>query len=449
MEDSQSFVDLQGESAAGDQDTNHPMAELLASSFGYRELHHGDIIEGTVVHVAPTEILIDIGSKSEGVLSGRELEKMSADARGEIQVGQKVLAYVLNPEDKGGNVVLSLSHAQLERDWRDAEKMFKAGDIFSCKVSGYNKGGLIAHIGKVRGFIPASQLISVAHDVSDEAKRADELANMVGEELQLKIIEVDRKRNRLILSQRAAVRETRQEQREKLLSHLAEGMTARGKVSNLCEFGAFVNLGGADGLIHISELSWGRVSHPSEVLSVGDEIDVFVLNVEPDRQRIGLSLKRLQPEPWSQVQETYVLDQVVNGTVTKLTSFGAFVKLDDNIEGLIHISELADRHVNHPKEVLKEGEEISVRIIRIYPERKRIGLSLKGTEDTEVDWQDVPAEPAGQPEIDWEVAEDAVGTDWDDADAPDEEAGDGEAEPEPVWEASPSGDQSAANGEGE
>jgi len=226
-------------------------------------------------------------------------------------------------------------------------------------------------------------------------------------------------------------------------------MTARGKVSNLCEFGAFVNLGGADGLIHISELSWGRVSHPSEVLSVGDEIDVFVLNVEPDRQRIGLSLKRLQPEPWSQVQETYVLDQVVNGTVTKLTSFGAFVKLDDNIEGLIHISELADRHVNHPKEVLKEGEEISVRIIRIDPERKRIGLSLKGTEDTEVDWQDVPAEPAGQPEIDWEVAEDAVGTDWDDADAPDEEAGDGEAEPEPVWEASPSGDQSAANGEGE
>ena len=161
-------------------------------------------IEGTVVHVAPTEILIDIGSKSEGVLSGRELEKMSAEARSEVEVGQKVLAYVLNPEDKGGNVVLSLSHAQIERDWRDAEKMFKAGDIFACKVSGYNKGGLIAHIGKVRGFIPASQLISITHDVTDEAKRAEELAGMVGEELQLKIIEVDRKRNRLILSQRAA-----------------------------------------------------------------------------------------------------------------------------------------------------------------------------------------------------------------------------------------------------
>ena len=229
-------------------------------------------------------------------------------------------------------------------------------------------------------------------------------------------------------------------------------MTARGKVSNLCEFGAFVNLGGADGLIHISELSWGRVSHPNEVLSVGDEIDVFVLNVEPDRQRIGLSLKRLQPEPWSQVQETYVLEQVVTGTVTKLTSFGAFVKLDENIEGLIHISELADRHVNHPKEVLKEGEDINVRIIRIDPERKRIGLSLKGTDESEVDWQDVPAEPEGQPEIDWEVDEDAAEPDWDDADAADGEVAEVaeiEVEAEPVLEVGPSGDQSTVDGEGE
>ncbi|MCJ7824469.1 MAG: 30S ribosomal protein S1, partial [Anaerolineales bacterium] len=401
MEESQGVVGQQGNGQEVDEGAVNPMAELLKTSFQYQELHHGDVVEGTIVHVSDAEVLIDIGSKSEGILAGRERERIGPEASSEIQVGQKVLVYVLNPEDKNGNVILSLSHAQLERDWREAERRFQAGEIFACTVSSYNKGGLIAHVGKVRGFIPASQLITMPRGIENDEKRAEELTKLLGQEFQLKIIEVDRKRNRLILSQRAAARESRQEQREKLLIDLVEGSTVSGRVSNLCDFGAFVNLGGADGLIHISELSWGRVTHPQEILSVGDEVEVFVLNVEPDRQRIGLSLKRLQSEPWAQVEEKYTVEQLVQGKVTKLTTFGAFVRLDSNIEGLIHISELADRHVNHPKEILKEGEDVSVRIIRIDPERKRIGLSLKGAEEhTELDWQ----EAVEGEEMDWEEA---------------------------------------------
>lgn len=408
MDEFQSFVGLQQDNAAANEGGNHSMLDLLEGSFELRSFHHGDVVEGVVVHVSPGEILIDIGAKSEGVVSGRELERLGSEAREQLNVGDTVLAYVVNPEDKSGNVVLSLSHAQMERDWREAERRFQAGEVFNAVVSGYNKGGLIAHIGRVRGFVPASQLVGASRTVESDEKRSEELARYVGKDMPLKIIEVDRKRNRLILSQRLAVRETRQEQKERLLTDLQEGSVVRGKVSNLCEFGAFVNLGGADGLIHISELSWGRVTHPKEVLKVGDEIDVHVLNVDQERQRIGLSLKRLQPEPWSQVGDRYVMGQVVEGKVTKLASFGAFVRIDEEIEGLIHISELADRHVTHPKEVLKEGDDISVRIIRIDPERKRIGLSIKGLDESDVDWQvdetdaeaieleaEIPSEPGG------------------------------------------------------
>lgn len=388
MEELQSFVGLQPDNVPENEGGNNSMSELLEGSFEFRAFHHGDVVDGIIVHVSGQEVLIDIGSKSEGVVSGRELERMGPEARGQLVVGEQVLAYVINPEDKSGNVVLSLSHAQMERDWRDAEKKFETGEILTSVISGYNKGGLITHIGKVRGFVPASQLAGTSRNIETDEKRAEELARFVGREMPLKIIEVDRKRNRLILSQRAAMRESRQEQKERLLTDLVEGSLVRGKVSNLCDFGAFVNLGGADGLIHISELSWGRVTHPKEVLRVGDEIEVYVLNVDQDRQRIGLSLKRLQPEPWSQVEDRYAIDQVVQGRVTKLASFGAFVRIDDEIEGLVHVSELAERHVNHPKEVLKEGDEITVRIIRIDPDRKRIGLSIKGIDDEgEVDWQ--------------------------------------------------------------
>ncbi len=349
-----------GTTRAEGDDNAQAMAELLENAYTFRMPNRGDILEGTVVKIDPDQILVDIGFKTEGVVPGAELERIKPET---IKVGDQVLVYVVNPEDKSGNVVLSLTRAQLERDWRNAEKLFESGEIFEATVSGYNRGGLIVHLGKVRGFVPASQLSSVTQQ-GDEGVQSDQLAKLVGQKLKLKIVELDRERNRLILSERAAIREWRRQQKERLLAELQEGDILRGEVSSLCDCGAFVDLGGADGLIHLSELSWGRVSHPSEVLKVGDEVEVYVLKVDRKERRIGLSLKRLQPDPWSQVEERYSVGQLVEGTITKLTDFGAFARLkDDEIEGLIHISELSDERVTHPKEVVKEGDVLTLRMV--------------------------------------------------------------------------------------
>jgi len=376
-----------GTTRAEGDDNAKAMAELLENAYTFRMPNRGDILEGTVVKIDPDQILVDIGFKSEGVVPGAELERIKPET---IKVGDQVLVYVVNPEDKSGNVVLSLIRAQLERDWRNAEKLFESGEIFEATVSGYNRGGLIVRLGKVRGFVPASQLSSATREGNEEVQ-SDDLAKLVGQKLKLKIIELDRGRNRLILSERAAIREWRRQQKERLLAELQEGDIVRGAVSSLCDFGAFVDLGGADGLIHLSELSWGRVSHPSEVLKVGDEVEVYVLKVDRKERRIGLSLKRLQPDPWSQVEEKYSIGQLVEGTITKLTNFGAFARLkDDEIEGLIHISELSDERVTHPKEVVKEGDVLTLRIIRIDPERRRMGLSLRkvaSAEYADLDWR--------------------------------------------------------------
>ena len=388
MEEKESSPLEEGETTRAEGDENaQAMAELLKDAYAIRMPNRGDILEGTVVKVGPDQILVDIGFKSEGVVPGAELERIKPET---IRVGDQVLVYVVNPEDKSGNVVLSLIRAQLERDWRNAEKLFESGEIFEATVSGYNRGGLIVRLGKLRGFVPASQLSSATREGNEEVQ-SDDLAKLVGQKLKLKIIELDRGRNRLILSERAAIREWRRQQKERLLAELQEGDIVRGAVSSLCDFGAFVDLGGADGLIHLSELSWGRVSHPSEVLQVGDEVEVYVLKVDRKERRIGLSLKRLQPDPWSQVEEKYSVGQLVEGTITKLTKFGAFARLkDDEIEGLIHISELSDERVTHPKEVVKEGDVLTLRIIRIDPERRRMGLSLRkvaSAEYADLDWR--------------------------------------------------------------
>ena len=376
-----------GTTRAEGDDNAKAMAELLENAYTFRMPNRGDILEGTVVKIDPDQILVDIGFKSEGVVPGAELERIKPET---IKVGDQVLVYVVNPEDKSGNIVLSLIRAQLERDWRNAEKLFESGEIFEATVSGYNRGGLIVRLGKVRGFVPASQLSSATREGNEEVQ-SDDLAKLVGQKLKLKIIELDRGRNRLILSERAAIREWRRQQKERLLAELQEGDIVRGAVSSLCDFGAFVDLGGADGLIHLSELSWGRVSHPSEVLKVGDEVEVYVLKVDRKERRIGLSLKRLQPDPWSQVEEKYSVGQLVEGTITKLTNFGAFARLkDDEIEGLIHISELSDERITHPREVVKEGDVLTLRIIRIDPERRRMGLSLRkvaSAEYADLDWR--------------------------------------------------------------
>jgi small subunit ribosomal protein S1 len=361
------------------------MAELLDQQEKFfRVLQPGDIVKGIVASKRSNEILVDVGAKSEGIVHARDLENLSPEEVAAIKVGDEVPVYVLNVDDEEDRINLSLSQAKIEKDWDEAKRLFDAGETVDSTVIGSNKGGLIVNFGQIRGFVPGSQLANTQYG----ANRPGRWNQMMGESLTLKIIEVDRERNRLIFSERAVEEQSRQE-RVKVLEDLKEGEVRSGRVTSLANFGAFVDIGGIDGLIHLSELAWTRISHPREVLQVGDEIDVHVLNVDLDQQRVALSLKRLEPEPWSEVFQHYQIDQVVEAVVTKITDFGAFARLDNRIEGLIHISELADRNINHPREVLAEGDEVKVRIIHIDPERQRMGLSLKQAEETDQeDWQD-------------------------------------------------------------
>ncbi len=380
--------------------TSSAMSELSDLDLGFKSLKYGDIVAGTVVRVDPREILIDIGAKSEGIVDQKEMEGMSADAVKKIQVGDRVLAFVVRTEDREGNVVLSLARAQMEHDWRDAEELLKSEQIFEAQVAGFNKGGLIVRVGKVRGFVPATQLESTfrkkIEPTAGETGESD-LSALVGKKLHLKVIELDRERNRLILSERAAARELRKGQKDRLLTELKEGDIRTGTVTSVADFGVFVALGGVDGMIHLSELSWTKINHPSDLVKVGDQVQVQVLSVDRDRERIALSLKRLQPEPWTTVEERYKVGQLVQGKITKLASFGAFARLDDNIEGLIHISELADRRIQHPKEVVKEGDTVTLRVIRIDGARRRLGLSLKRATEEYSEYDT----PLDAPEEEW------------------------------------------------
>ncbi len=377
-----------GSEGAVRSDALETMADLFGHSAELKKVKHGDTLTGTVVRVSPTEILIDIGCKCEGIVSGRELERLSPEDRASLRVGDQVVVYVLRPEDEeDGHIALSLARAWVEKDWADAQRMFENGEVYEGTVSGYNKGGLIVNFGRVRGFVPVSQLESsrgVARTGSE-----DQWSHMVGQKLRLKIIEIDRRRNRLIMSERAAMQEWRKGQRDRLLTSLKEGDVLTGRVSSLADFGAFVDLGGADGLVHLSELAWTPVAHPRDILKVGDMVQVYVLQVDSERQRISLSLKRLQPEPWAQVLGQYEIGQIVPATITRLASFGAFARVGE-IEGLIHISELTDENITHPREVVNEGDAVQVKIIQIDPERRRIGLSLKQARGV-ADWEEYRA----------------------------------------------------------
>ncbi len=357
---------------------DHPMTELLEQEFSHVIPQHGETLEGTIVEITPNEIVVDIGCKSEGIVPAHDLDRMDPDMLQELAVGDTVYVYVVRSQDQSGNSILSLSRALLETDWQKASEMFEAEEVFEGTVSSCNRGGVIVRVGRVRGFVPASQIASIRLSRSDsEEERIERLSELVNHNFMFKIIELDRRRNRLILSERAAMREWRQDQKDRLLDELKEGETRKGTVSSLCDFGAFVDLGGADGLIHLSELSWSRVGHPREVLKVGQEVEVYVLGVDRDRKRIALSLKRLKAEPWTTVEERYEIGQLVKATVTKITDFGAFARLDEEIEGLIHISELSEDRIGHPSEVVSEGQELELRIIRIDAARQRMGLSLR------------------------------------------------------------------------
>lgn len=351
------------------QNPQSPMWEYLRQEYDVRLPQRGEIIQAEVVRIGQEGMVMDIGAKREGLVPQEDLEKLDPNFLSQIQVGTRLPAYVLQPEGPEGNVILSVNLARVEEEWQEAERYFKTGEIYAGQVNGYNKGGLIVPFGQIRGFVPASQVSELA--VENPEARPQRMATMVGTTLDLKVIEVDRQRQRLILSQRAAQRESRERRKERILAELKEGEIRHGRVSSLSEFGAFVDLGGADGLIHISELSYKRLAHPRELLQVGQEVEVYVLRVDQDKKRIGLSLRRLQPDPWRQVQERFQVGQIVEGTVTKITKFGAFASLDDGIEGLIHTSEIGEGNN------LQEGEILALKIISIDAAHRRIGLSLK------------------------------------------------------------------------
>jgi small subunit ribosomal protein S1 len=330
------------------------------------------------------EILVDIGAKAEGVIPAREMQSLTPEDRAALHTGDTILVFVVQSEEKEGRAILSIDKARQERSWRNLQSAYDAGSVISARVVNYNKGGLLVNLDGVRGFVPSSQVSGVSRG-SDTQKQSD-MARMVSTDLNLKVIEINRARNRLILSERQAVQESRESKKDELLARLREGDLRSGTVSSVCDFGAFIDIGGADGLVHLSEISWSRVKHPNELLKVGDKVQVVILSIDHERKRIALSMKRTQHEPWSRASERYQLGQIVEGTITQIASFGAFARIEDGIEGLVHISEMSDEPIQHPKAIVAEGDQIRARIIRIDPARKRMGLSLRlSREQSEVE----------------------------------------------------------------
>ena len=382
----------QTEVEAPAQAPSSTMGRLPVEDWDYQQPKRGEIRTGVILAITDQEIIVDVGAKRDGIVPLSDLERVGPEEIAGLKVGDKVPVCVLRPEDQDGNLLVSLYQARQEKDWVRAKELNDSGEAWEGQVIGYNKGGLVIPLGGIRGFLPASQVADFRPNMTADERLA-RLSSMVGENLLVKVIELNRRKHRLILSSTVAQREWRQQQRERLLSELREGEVRRGTVSSLCPFGAFVDLGGADGLIHLSELSWRRVRHPKEELRVGDQVDVLVLKLDREHNRIGLSRKRLQAEPWALIEDTYELGQLVEGVVTNVVDFGAFAEIESSVEGLVHISELTDKPISHPREVVRKGDRLLLRIIRIDTRRKRLGLSRKRVLESE--WEEWAARTPG------------------------------------------------------
>jgi small subunit ribosomal protein S1 len=331
----------------------------------------GDVVTGRVVRIDTDEVLVDIGYKSEGVIPSNELSiRKSIDPHEEVELGETVDALVLTKEDQDGRLILSKKRARFEKAWRRIEHAAESGEPVEGTVIEVVKGGLIIDLG-VRGFLPASLV---------DIRRVPNLGEYLGQTIECRVIELNRSRNNVVLSRRAVLEEERKEQRQQILDRLQPGLVVEGTISNIVDFGAFVDLDGIDGLIHISELSWSHVNHPSEILNIGDTVQVKVLDIDRDRQRISLGLKQTQEDPWQRVVDTYNVGDELEGKVTKVVTFGAFVEIMDGVEGLVHISELAAHHVENPREIVNPGDEIRVKVLEIDSERRRLSLSAKRVE---------------------------------------------------------------------
>jgi small subunit ribosomal protein S1 len=344
----------------------------------------GDVVTGHVVRIDNDEVLVDIGYKSEGVIPSGELSiRKSVDPSDEVSLGEEVDALVLTKEDQDGRLILSKKRARFEKAWRRIEAAAESGEPVTGAVIEVVKGGLIIDLG-VRGFLPASLV---------DIRRVPNLDEYMGTNIECKVIELNRSRNNVVLSRRAVLEEQRKEDRERILDRLQPGQVVEGTISNIVDFGAFVDLDGIDGLIHISELSWSHVNHPSEILNIGDTVNVKVLDIDRNRQRISLGLKQTQEDPWQRVVDTYNIGDELEGTVTKVVTFGAFVEILDGVEGLVHISELAQHHVENPREIIQPGDPVRVKILEIDSERRRLSLSIK-----RVEGQVLPVRPIQPPE---------------------------------------------------
>lgn len=360
-----------------DEVSAEAMWAQLAEEYMYCQPQRGDIREATILEVKPGEVIVDIGAKVNGVIAARELEQLDEETLASLKPGRDVLVYVLR-SDYDGEVLVSIKMAQTMQDWQRAQEYLENEVPFAGEVVGYNRGGLLVQFGRIQGFLPASQIVSMSRQTDDYAHS---LKEMVGQKLPLKVIEVNPRRRRLILSERQARQEWQKLQRRQLIEELQEGDIRQGVVSSLCDFGAFVDLGGVDGLIHISEISWERIQHPQDVLKLNQPVKVLVLSVDREKERIALSLKRLQPDPWISIEKKYREGQLVEGTITNILKFGAFASLEPGIEGLIHISELSPEPIDTPEAVVHIGDRLLLRILQIDAPRHRIALSLTQVTD--------------------------------------------------------------------
>jgi len=365
---------MQSDSAVRAPVEEMDFAVLLEESLAESKIERGDIVSGTVLSIDSQGLIVDIGWKQDGIVTRGDIERMGMNTA-DFQVDAEIDVAVVNLNDSDGNLILSAAQARQNEDWKRAEEFMNKETLWAGEIVDTNKGGVIVSFGHLRGFVPASHVLDLPRGLKEEERLAH-LQSLVGNEVSVKVIEVNRKRRRLVFSQLEAEQENRAARKEALLSELVEGTTRKGVVSGLCDFGAFVDLGGADGLIHISELAWHRVRHPSKVLAVGDEVEVFVLNLDAQGKRIGLSLKRLQPNPWTLVDDMYHIGQLTEGVISRLETFGAFISLEPGIEALLHVSQMSANPEENPLRHHYEGQKLLMRIISIESDRQRLGLSL-------------------------------------------------------------------------
>jgi len=360
-------------------------ATLLEMSFAEDNLERGDIVSGLVLSVDNQGLIVGVGTQRDGFVSRRDIERLGMQPE-DFDVGQDIDITIVSTDDDAGNLILSVSQARQFEDWKNAHALLEADELWTGRVADANRGGLILQFGNLRGFIPASHVSDVPRGLSEEDRTAF-LRRFIGRQIEVKVLEVDRKRRRLVFSQRDAEKGNREERKEALLDELQEGEVRKGVVSGLRDFGAFVDLGGADGLIHISELAWHRVKHPKDVLDIGDEVKVYVLRLDAEGRRIGLSLKRLQPNPWEMVDDMYHVGQLVEGVVSRVANFGAFISLEPGIEALLHASQISDPAPEDATHVIGEGQKLLMRVISIEADQQRLGLSLKEvTPEEKLQW---------------------------------------------------------------